>query len=309
MDSRREVGIIGGPATKDEGNRALRPVIGAPLHPGKSAQPLCRGAREIATPTGRATTATAPAIEHYSIRVLGLRRTRLALSQCRAAHEHHPLSHDAARTAVPNPTVLAASSTPPTISRAGRTSGVRPRARWIPLPGSEALDEHARPPLRGSRRPVPHPTLRNERFRTRGRYFNVGDSHVVPSSTRSTASISAARRRHVHARRRRERWGSRFAAAGPTCIETEMDLYRDRAKKSGTGGTSLDHRVHLDRGPARRPIREGRDGSTVSIQGNCSRSRVAQGSGRASRRPATASTPRESWGARGGASEQLIADD
>ena len=163
------------------------------LHPGKSPQQLYAEVLEQIVNADRLGYDCYAVIEHFFYPKFSISTNPTALFAA-AAQRTRDIHFRTMLHALPyhNPMVLAGVIAATDILTGGRYEwGVGRGHGWIPLPAGEPLDEHARPRYEEAV-DLLFTALENERFSHHGTYFDVDDSHVVPFSIASTASISAA---------------------------------------------------------------------------------------------------------------------
>ena len=195
--------------------------------------------------------------------VLDLGEPDGALRRRGAAHEEHPLPHDAARAAVPQPDRAGVRrSTSTDILTGGRYEwGVGRGHGWIPPKAGVPLDEHARPRYEEAVDLL----LRGARQRALlARTASTSTSTTRTSSRSSEPQVPRLPRRHLRPHVRR----SPPSAAGASPCRRSCRTWRSRSSSTSTArkcaehGTEPDivwiHACHLDE-DRETALREARD--------------------------------------------------
>ena len=254
------------------------------LHPGKSPQQLYAEVLEQIVNADRLGYDVYAMIEHYFFPKFSISPNPTALFAAAAQRtQRHPLPHDAARAAVPQPHgARERRSTRPTSSPAAATNGASAAATAGSRcpPASRSTSTRGR----GTRRRSTccSKALENERFSHEGTYFHVDDSHVVPfvdSKYRVYLGGTSDRTYTLAAERG---WGVAVPPLLPyAALEQQMDLYRESCAEHGTEPDIVwIHACHLDEDRETAHPRGARAGSTASSRATPRRSPSGRAAGR-----------------------------
>jgi alkanesulfonate monooxygenase SsuD/methylene tetrahydromethanopterin reductase-like flavin-dependent oxidoreductase (luciferase family) len=242
------------------------------LHPGKTAEQLYGEVLEQMQNADRLGYDVYAAIEHFFFpEVLGVDQSDGALRRGGAADEEHPVPHDAARPAVPQPD--GAGGRHPRHGHPHRRTvrmGRRPRPRLAGATGGRAA-RRARAPRYEEAVDLLLKALENERFSHEGTYFNVTDSHVVPFVDRKYRVYLGGTSDRTYTLAAERGWGVAVPPLLPyVALEQQLDLYRASCAEHGTEPDIVwIHACHLDE-DRETAHREAREWVTQFITGNAS---------------------------------------